>query len=478
MGTDINFNKSLGRTYGTYIGLPSVSYDPASIAYFTATGITGATQKSAIDNLVKGLKADGLWSKMKAVYPFVTDNRNLFSYTEDFSDAYWTKSALSITTNATTAPDGTLTADKAIPAASTGAHDLSKLLTRTSGSYTATISIYAKQAEDKYFCLSLQDAIGGLGITFDVSAGTVSTPTSTYGTGWSEVSNSITSVGNGWFRITYTATTTNATTQLTGLYRPGNIPNLFGGSTGNGVNGVFVWGTQLEAGSTATLYQPILTTQQSYISNQFKYNLVNPLDTDAAFRLTFAGGWTHASTGATPNGVNAYANTFLTPSVSLVDASLSYYSRTSTVENGTGDANGIVIGVREGAANNTLQLRVKSNPSNFNDFMYTKSGTSSNNLGRAVDSSGLGLFSGALDATSSKIYKNGVNITTSNLSYTRSTPALPLYIGSLNNKGVSAEYTLKESAFAHIGDTLNATEMANLYTRVQAYQTALNRQIP
>ena len=48
-----------------------------------------------------------------------------------------------------------------------------------------------------------------------------------------------------------------------------------------------------------------------------KFNLKNPADTNAAFRLSFVGGWTHSANGALPNGTNAYADTFFTPSVSL-----------------------------------------------------------------------------------------------------------------------------------------------------------------
>jgi hypothetical protein len=44
-----------------------------------------------------------------------------------------------------------------------------------------------------------------------------------------------------------------------------------------------------------------------------KFNALNPVDTDAAYRLTFAGGWTHSSSGATPNGTNGYAQTYLNP---------------------------------------------------------------------------------------------------------------------------------------------------------------------
>jgi len=210
-----------------------------------------------------------------------------------------------------------------------------------------------------------------------------------------------------------------------------------------------------------------------------KFNLKNPLDTNAAFRLTFSGGWTHSSTGATPNGVNAYANTFLIPSVELNYASLAYYSRTNTAENGNNDLNGIVMGVRADnvTANNSFSLKVKSNPTNYIDFFYSRTGSIANVLARFINSDGRGLFSGSLDTLGSKIYKNGVNLTTSNFSYTRNTPNLSVYIGALNNKGVGGEYSLKESAFASISDTFNDTETANLYTAVQAFQTTLGRQV-
>ena len=47
------------------------SVDPDAQAFITAAGITDSTQQSAIDNLVIGLKANNLWTKMKAIYPFV-----------------------------------------------------------------------------------------------------------------------------------------------------------------------------------------------------------------------------------------------------------------------------------------------------------------------------------------------------------------------------------------------------------------------
>ena len=46
-------------------------YDADAQAFITAAGITDLTQKNAINQLVIGLKADGLWTKSRAIYPFV-----------------------------------------------------------------------------------------------------------------------------------------------------------------------------------------------------------------------------------------------------------------------------------------------------------------------------------------------------------------------------------------------------------------------
>jgi hypothetical protein len=46
-------------------------YDPDALAFITATGITDNTQKNAVNKLVLDLKSYSIWTKMKAIYPFV-----------------------------------------------------------------------------------------------------------------------------------------------------------------------------------------------------------------------------------------------------------------------------------------------------------------------------------------------------------------------------------------------------------------------
>jgi len=43
----------------------------SALAFIQAAGITDSTQKSAITTLVSGLKSNGIWDKMKVIYPFV-----------------------------------------------------------------------------------------------------------------------------------------------------------------------------------------------------------------------------------------------------------------------------------------------------------------------------------------------------------------------------------------------------------------------
>lgn len=48
-----------------------------------------------------------------------------------------------------------------------------------------------------------------------------------------------------------------------------------------------------------------------------KYNLLNPVDSNGAYRLVFAGGLTHSSSGILGGGVNGIADTFLNPTTDL-----------------------------------------------------------------------------------------------------------------------------------------------------------------
>jgi hypothetical protein len=191
-----------------------------------------------------------------------------------------------------------------------------------------------------------------------------------------------------------------------------------------------------------------------------KWNLKDPRDSDAAFRLVFNGGWTHSSNGALPNGTNGYADTKLNQSVNLTNISLhsSYYINSGNFTNGSGE-----IGIA--TSNTWLLLRADGKYFNQCDLDLT------------TTTSSYGMY--CASRTSNvlrKGYFNGNAVITSTSS-SNATANLNYYIGGLNSAGVAGFFSTLRTAFASIGDGLTDTEAANLYTRVQAYQTALSRQV-
>lgn len=200
-----------------------------------------------------------------------------------------------------------------------------------------------------------------------------------------------------------------------------------------------------------------------------KFNLKDPRDLDAAFRLVFNGGWTHSATGAKPNGTTGYADTKFNPTTGYSvnnSAHISFYSRTNSSEinaneMGCYDVNHLVITTR------------RSDQSN-NTFLY--SNTLSGGIS-FIDSDSLGLYIANRINNLANGFKNGVS-KGSNTVADNARNNKTIVIGALNATGFNiTQYSPRESAFASIGDGLTDAEASNFYTAVQAYQTSLNRQI-
>ena len=198
---------------------------------------------------------------------------------------------------------------------------------------------------------------------------------------------------------------------------------------------------------------------------QHKYNLRSPVDSNAAFRLVFNGGWTHSATGALPNGTNAWANTFFKGGnyTSKDNAHMTYYSRT--------DFNGSVmvdIGLDE--ANNS---NIRSRDGNITYVVFNGgsglSGATANSLGLFMaNRNALNTLNGWKNST--KISQIASTSVSSNIS----SFSLAAYNNALNNPSY---YSLRQCAFSSFGDGLTDTEAANFNTAVQVFQTTLSRNV-
>jgi len=189
-----------------------------------------------------------------------------------------------------------------------------------------------------------------------------------------------------------------------------------------------------------------------------KFNLKDPRDLDAAFRLAFSGGWTHANTGAKGNGVNNYATTYFNPSVNQPSGmSVGFYTRTS----------------KTSASTYPIAYIGNATP-NFNyvgglNWQDSYMGILATNIQN--QSGYLGFFQrGGASGTQTRrlnLLSKGSNAQ----NYTAPNAVIQIAISD------SAFTHDCEYAFFAIGDFLTTTEQDNFYTRVQAFQTTLNRQV-
>lgn len=176
---------------------------------------------------------------------------NLALRSQEFDNASWTKTASTINANATTAPDGTVTADKFISTAATAQmYAEAAAITVTSGT-SYTFSIFAKASEYNFIQLRFNNAAfsGGEYATFNLSTGTIAQSAGS--------NHTITSFGNGWYRCVVVGVASATTNAFLGINLAtsgtgGRNPTI----TGDGTSGLFIWGAQLEAGAFATSYIP------------------------------------------------------------------------------------------------------------------------------------------------------------------------------------------------------------------------------
>lgn len=205
-------------------------------------------------------------------------------------------------------------------------------------------------------------------------------------------------------------------------------------------------------------------------ANAHKYNLFNPLDTNAAFRLSFFGGWTHTAFGVQPNGINAYADTHYIESAQNVvgRGSFGFYSRTNTGSVQTCD-----MGALDGANASTIFPRVTIiNP----DRLYMSNGS----VGAA--------FVGGQTSTI-RLYQNNRAINPEIRARINSAfVVLPeaftgqcgfsYFISALNNVGSPQFYSARALGCSYIfNDGLTDAEMIDLETDVNVLMTALGRAV-
>ncbi len=181
---------------------------------------------------------------------------NLLTYSEQFDNGAWSVYNCSITPNTTISPDGTLTADTFVYGSI--AAGVYRTYSQT-GTYTA--SVYGKFNTLKWLKLDAVYTTPAASAFFDLQNGVIGNT--------SGCTANITSVGNGWYRCSITYTT-NAASARFSIY--GTDTN--GVSSGTAGTNFYIWGAQLEQGSSATSYIPTTSAAVTRQADQLSISKV------------------------------------------------------------------------------------------------------------------------------------------------------------------------------------------------------------
>ena len=230
---------------------PGFWLDPTSFAniYQDSAGTSPATavEQPAGRVLDKSGRGNHFSQATSTSRPKISARVNLLTKTEQFNDAAWVNAAgtVNVIPNAVTAPDGTLTADKLVPAAAASWMVKRQDSAITSG--TAVQAVYAREGDaGVHLELFVSASIGAI---FNLSTGaTIASSGCTVAVGLLDAYN---------FRryeIRYTA----AVSQLVDV-RLTTTSTRDTQMAGDGSKGAFVWGAQLQTGPVATRYQRVNT---------------------------------------------------------------------------------------------------------------------------------------------------------------------------------------------------------------------------
>jgi hypothetical protein len=238
---------------------PAVSYSRASLGSYTNRNGDMRYANVGVPrfehNPLTGI-CDGLSLETSTTF--------LDTYSEQFDNAVWMKTNLTVTTNADVAPDGATAFDKLTETASSGYHVTYRSFSFTSGT-AITCYVFAKAFERSKFRLELPSSVFGATqhVSFDLTTKQVSTVSG------AAVGN-LFDCGNGKFLCSVTATPTTTASGSVGIYLETSDGIYYSGVTDFGL---CVWGFKFYAGTGTTSYLPTTTTGVTRAKDVFYVDL-------------------------------------------------------------------------------------------------------------------------------------------------------------------------------------------------------------
>ena len=332
---------------------------------------------------------------------------NLFRYSEQFNQgsAWALQGGATISANATTAPNGTTTADLLYPSINGSIVAAIQSITTTNGAAYAQ-SVYVKAAGKNFAALYTLNGSSGTTMWVNLTTGAI-----TNGIGANVSGRFATDEGNGWWRIGMTDLG-NGSIGYMHIY-PTDAASV-NSVTANGTDGIYVWGGAMVQSTTAGPYiKTNATAQTSAVlvpegltagASIFGTDIITPRN---AFALNLD--------GASYAGVHDNASTDLTSAVTL-----EFWVKVPAVQSGV---YGQMIGKRDAADSNWLRFY------KTDGGLMVFEGNGGNSLTTATPSDTWTHFVGTINGTSAVLYKNGVSVNSGTLAFNLSEP-VPVGLGA------------------------------------------------
>jgi len=204
------------------------------------------------------------------------------------------------------------------------------------------------------------------------------------------------------------------------------------------------------------------------LASTVKFNLINPLDTNAAHRLSSATPPTASANGIQGNGISQYYSTHLNPSLAIPSAtsySQSVYSNSVVISREQLEIGAVTQG------NSTLiSTRYIDNNTYFDNVCTTNNRVIVNNAGQT------GLILGSRVANNdSRGFVRGLQVGTTQTIIAGGLTSHDLYLLAYNDSGTPDGFSNRALQFAHVGEGMTAAEVAIFNTFVHNTQVALAR---
>ena len=194
------------------------------------------------------------------------------------------------------------------------------------------------------------------------------------------------------------------------------------------------------------------------------------------YSISFNGGWTHNTSGATPNGTTGYG--ILNGLVLGAIAGFTVSGGSVGVYCGTNGSSGAAIGATNGSGFGAIQL----SPGINNPTLKVSSilwNSSSPVYSVPTISDTVGLISTARSGTTTTIqlYRRGV-LLSSELSNSSTLSSVATVIGANNTNGIINSYSTYRHQFTYVyKGTMSESQMTILNNIIQTYQTDLGRNV-